>query len=209
MSITTALHWRYATKRMNGTKIPKQKMDIILNDISLAPSSFGLQPYSILVIENKALLEKIKPIAMNQPQITEASALVVFATWDYITEERINDYITQIAIERNVSEESLNQLRNTLESQLNTSAADNFIWNSKQTYIALGVALLAAAEEKIDSTPMEGFNKELLDELLELKEKGLRSTVIMTLGYRDATNDYLVNLKKVRREKEKLFIHLS
>ena len=98
MSITTALHWRYATKRMNGTKIPKQKMDIILNAISLAPSSFGLQPYSILVIENKALLEKIKQIAMNQPQITEAQALVVFATWDYITEERINDYITQIAM---------------------------------------------------------------------------------------------------------------
>jgi nitroreductase len=209
MSITTALHWRYATKRMNGTKIPKQKMDIILNAISLAPSSFGLQPYSILVIENKALLEKIKPIAMNQPQITEASALVVFATWDYITEERINDYIEQIAIERNVSEESLNQLRNMLESQLNTSAAENFVWNSKQTYIALGVGLLAAAEEKIDSTPMEGFNKELLDELLNLKEKGLRSTVLMTLGYRDTTNDYLVNLKKVRRAKEKLFIHLS
>lgn len=209
MSITTALHWRYATKRMNGTKIPKQKMDIILNAISLAPSSFGLQPYSILVIENKALLEKIKPIAMNQPQITEASALVVFATWDYITEERINDYIEQIAIERNVSEESLNQLRNMLESQLNSSAAENFVWNSKQTYIALGVGLLAAAEEKIDSTPMEGFNKELLDELLNLKEKGLRSTVLMTLGYRDTTNDYLVNLKKVRRAKEKLFIHLS
>ena len=73
----------------------------------------------------------------------------------------------------------------------------------------MGVGLLAAAEEKIDSTPMEGFDKDLLDELLKLNEKGLRSTVIMTLGYRDTTNDYLVNLKKVRREKEKLFIHLS
>jgi nitroreductase / dihydropteridine reductase len=208
MSITTALHWRYATKRMNGTKIPQEKLENILNAISLAPSSFGLQPYTILVIENKALLEKIKPIARNQPQITEASALVVFATWDYITEERINDYIKRIATERNASEESLESLQDTLENQLNNSAAENFIWNSKQAYIALGVGLLAAAEEKIDSTPMEGFNKESLDELLKLKEKGLRSTVIMTLGYRDSKNDYLVNLKKVRREKEKLFIHL-
>lgn len=85
MSITTALHWRYATKRMNGTKIPKEKLDTILDAILLAPTSYGLQPYSILVIENKAILEKIKPIAMNQPQITEASALLVFAVWDKIT----------------------------------------------------------------------------------------------------------------------------
>jgi nitroreductase/dihydropteridine reductase len=208
MSITTALHWRYATKRMTGTKIPKEKLENILNAIALAPSSFGLQPYSILVIENKALLEKIKPIAMNQPQITEASALVVFATWDYLTEERINSFIERNVSERNVSEESLQPLRNAIENQLNNSSNENFIWNSKQAYIALGVGLLAAAEEKIDSTPMEGFNKELLDELLKLKEKGLRSTVIMTLGYRDSKNDYLVDLKKVRREKENLFIHL-
>ena len=93
MSITTALHWRYATKRMNGTKIPKEKMDTILNAIALAPSSFGLQPYSILIIENKELLEKIKPIAMNQPQITEASAVVVFATWDHLTQDRIDAFI--------------------------------------------------------------------------------------------------------------------
>lgn len=208
MSITTALHWRYATKRMNGTKIPKEKMDTILNAIALAPSSFGLQPYSILIIENKELLEKIKPIAMNQPQITEASAVVVFATWDHLTQDRIDAFIALNAEERNQSEESLKQLRVAIESQLKNSDSDNFIWNSKQTYIALGIGLLAAAEEKIDSTPMEGFDKELLDNLLQLKEKGLRSSVIMTLGYRDAKNDYLVHLKKVRREKEKLFIHL-
>ena len=206
MSITTALRWRYATKRMTGHKIPVDKMDIILNAISLAPSSFGLQPYTVLVIENKAMLEKIKPIAMMQPQITEASALLVFAVWDKITSEQINNYIHHIAKERNVSLDSLKQMKEFIETKLANSDSDNFIWNSKQAYIALGVGLLAAADEEIDSTPMEGFDNMRLDELLKLKEKGLRSSVIMTLGYRDVINDYLVNLKKVRREKEKLFI---
>jgi nitroreductase/dihydropteridine reductase len=206
MSITTALHWRYAAKRMNGMKIPKVKLDIILDAISLAPSSFGLQPYSVLVIENKEMLEKIKPLAMNQPQITEASSLLVFATWDKLTSEKINIYIEDIAKQRNVSVDSLKEVKSIIEAQLNKSDADNFIWNSKQTYIALGFALLAAAEIEIDSTPMEGFDNNLLDELLNLKELGLRSSVLMTLGYRDIKTDYLVNLKKVRRDKEKLFI---
>lgn len=209
MSITTALHWRYAAKRMNGAKVPKDKMNIILDAISLAPSSFGLQPYSVLVIENEALLEKIKPIAMMQPQITEASALLVFAAWDKITSEKIDTYINRIATERNVTVDSLRQVKEMIDAQLKNSEADNFIWNSKQAYIALGVALVAAATEEIDSTPMEGFDKNLLDDLLQLKEKGLRSSVIMTLGYRDTKNDYLVNLKKIRREKEKLFIVLN
>jgi nitroreductase/dihydropteridine reductase len=206
MSITTALHWRYATKRMTGKKIPKNKMDIILDAISLAPSSLGLQPYSILIIENKELLEQIKPIAIMQPQITEASALLVFAPWDKITPEKINSYMEQIAKERNVSVDSLKEMKDLIEIQLKNSDSDNFIWNSKQAYIALGVALVAAAEAEIDSTPMEAFDKNLLDDLLKLKEKGLRSSVLMALGYRDNKNDYLVHLKKIRREKEKLFI---
>ena len=208
MSITKALHWRYAAKRMNGTKIPKEKLDRILDAISLAPTSFGLQPYSVLIIENKDLLEKIKPIAMDQPQITEASALLVFAVWDKITLEKIVTYIQLIAKERNVTEDSLMPLKERIVGVLKNSDSDNFIWNSKQAYIALGFGLVAAAVEEIDSTPMEGFDKELLDNLLQLKEKGLKSSVIMTLGYRDTENDYLAKLKKVRREKEKLFIKI-
>lgn len=208
MNITAALNWRYAVKRMNGNEIPKNKLDTILNAISLAPSSFGLQPYSILVIENKELLEKIKPIAMMQPQITEASALLVFAVWDKLTLEKIETYINQMANERNVTVDSLKEFKEQMASQLKNSEADNFIWNSKQAYIALGIGLLAAAEEEIDSTPMEGFDKSQLDDLLKLKDKGLSSSVIMTLGYRDAENDYLAFLKKIRRSKDKLFIRI-
>jgi nitroreductase len=209
MSIISALHWRYAAKRMNGMKIPKIKLDIILDAISLAPSSFGLQPYSVLVIENKEMLEKIKPLAMNQPQITEASSLLVFATWDKLTKEKINLYIEEMAEQRNVDVDSLKEVKQIIEAQLSNNDADNFIWSSKQTYIALGIALFAAAEAEIDSTPMEGFDKEKLDDLLNLKELGLKSSVLMTLGYRDIKTDYLVNLKKVRRDKEKLFIQIS
>lgn len=208
MSIIKALNWRYATKRMNGSQVPKEKLNVILEAISLAPSSFGLQPYSVIVVEDKAMLEKIKPIAMMQPQITEASALLVFAAWERVTAEKIDIYLRQVAKERNVTIDSLKPIKNHIDTVLKNSDSDNLIWNSKQTYIALGVALVAAADEEIDSTPMEGFDNALLDDLLKLKEKGLRSSVIMTLGYRDAKNDYLVNLKKIRREKEKLFIHI-
>ncbi|MEM0543781.1 nitroreductase family protein [Flavobacterium sp. j3] len=209
MSIIPALKWRYATKRMNGVKIPKEKMDIILEAISLAPTSFGLQPYTIIVIENKAMLEKIKPIAMRQPQITEASVLLVFAVWDSITMEKIEAYIAQIAKEREVTVASLDPVKDRMAEQLKNSDSDNLIWNAKQAYIALGFALVAAAVEQIDSTPMEGFDKALLDDVLQLKEKGLRSMLIMTLGYRDLKNDYLANLKKVRRPMESLFIEIK
>jgi nitroreductase len=209
MSISKALNWRYATKRMNGVTIPETKLDAILDAISLAPSSYGLQPYSVLVIENKDILEKIKPIAMNQPQITEASALLVFAVWDKLSSEKIEIYIDQIAKERNVTAESLGQFKDQMSAQLKNSDSDNLNWNSKQAYIALGVGLVAAAEEKIDSTPMEGFDKHALDDFLKLKEKGLQSSVLLALGYRDAENDYLVDLKKVRREKRKLFLRFK
>jgi nitroreductase / dihydropteridine reductase len=209
MPLIDSLNWRYATKRMNGNKIPKEKMETLLNAIALAPSSLGLQPYSIFVIENNDLLQKIKPIANMQSQITEASALLVFAAWDNLTEERINSHISRIADIRSISPDSLKQFKERIGMQLKNTPSDNYTWNSKQAYIALGIGLAAAAELKIDSTPMEGFNAEKLDELLQLKEKGLRSTVLLALGYRDEESDPLSKLKKVRREKEKLFLILN
>jgi nitroreductase len=208
MSIIDALNWRYATKRMNGNVVPKAKMDIILKAIALAPSSFGLQPYSVIVIENSALLEKLKPASNMQPQITEASALLVFAAWDKLTEERIEAYIKRISTVRNVNEDSLREIKIMLETQQKNGDEQNFTWHAKQTYIALGIALIAAAEEKIDSTPMEGFDHIKVDEILQLKEKGLKSAVFLTLGYRDEANDYLVKLKKVRRQEDQLFTRM-
>jgi nitroreductase len=209
MNIIEALNWRYATKRMNGKTIPKEKLQIILDAIYLAPSSYGLQPYSIIVIENLELMKKIQPIAYMQPQITEASVLLVFAAWDCLTQQKIDEYITHVAKVRNMSEDSLKRIKLEIGNLLKNTAEENFCWHAKQASIALGVAICAAALEQIDSTPMEGFNSVDLDEVLQLKERGLRSVSIMALGYRDIENDPLVNLPKVRRNKEELFISIQ
>ena len=209
MKIIEALHWRYATKRMNNTKIPQEKLETILDAIALAPSSIGLQPYTIFVIEDKELLQKIKPIASNQTVITECSALLVFAAWENLTEEKLMEYLKLIKSVRTVSEGDEQKMKSYVMPQLKNPAEQNFVWNCKQAYIALGIGLAAAALEHIDSTPMEGFDKTQLDELLELRKHGLRSQVLLTLGNRDEANDTLIKEKKVRREKEKLFIRLA
>jgi nitroreductase/dihydropteridine reductase len=210
MNILENLNWRYATKKMNGTAVPKDKVDYILEATRLAPSSSGLQPYQIIAVSNKELLEKIKPIARNQGQITEASHLLVFAAWDNYTVDRIGEVFKRTATERNVPENTMDDYKNMLVgAYTNREAAINFQHAAKQSYIAFGVALLAAAEQKVDATPMEGFDNEALDTLLNLKEKGLKSTAIMTLGYRDEANDWLVNMKKVRTPKEKFVTELK
>jgi nitroreductase/dihydropteridine reductase len=207
MNILESLKWRYASKRMNGTKVSEDKLNNILEAIRLAPSSMGLQPYNVLVIEDEELKEKIKSVAYNQPQITESSHLLIFAAWNNVTPAQIDEYISHTAAVRNVSEESLSGFKNSLLGMASKNTQEqNFNWAARQTYIAFGVGLVAAAAEKVDATPMEGFNNAALDELLNLKEKGLRSVTLLPLGFRDVENDWLAKLPKVRRQKEKLFI---
>lgn len=209
MELIKALNWRYATKRMTGEKIPQEKLDRILEAIRLSASSTGLQPYTVLILENQELRKKLQPLAYNQPQIVEASHLLIFAAWSNITIEQVREFISNIAETRGVSIDSLKAYQAMIENLIsNKTAEENYAWAAKQTYIALGTALVAAAIEGVDATPMEGFNPQTLDDLLQLQEKGLRSVSLLTLGYRDAQNDYLANAKKVRRQKEKLFISL-
>ena len=210
MELLQHLNWRYAAKRMNGKKVDQHKIDNILEATRLAASSMGLQPYSILVIKDEALLKKIHENACKQPQIVECSHLLVFAAWSNLTEKHFDDYITDITEQRGVTKESLAPFKaNYMNGIMARSAEKNFDWAARQTYIALGFALVAAAAEGVDSTPMEGFNAPALDELLKLKERGLQSVSLLPLGYRDAENDYLVKAKKVRRTKEKLFIEIT
>ncbi|MDF2433663.1 MAG: hypothetical protein JWP44_3294 [Mucilaginibacter sp.] len=210
MSILESLHWRYATKRMTGERVPQEKIDIILEAARMAPTSSGIQPFTILVITDKKLLEKIQPIAFNQPQVTEASHLLVFAAWDSITPEKIDYVYDQIVRERNLPADALTDYVNRLKDMFSAfTQEEQFNWAAKQTYLTFGVATTAAAIEKIDATPMEGFVNAELDKLLGLREKGLRSTTLMALGYRDTANDWLANMKKVRRPKEELIIELN
>lgn len=195
------LKWRYATKKMNPAKaVPQEKVDRILEAIRLTATSSGLQPYEVLVVTNAEIREKIKAIGWNQAQITEGSHLLVFAAWDNYTAERINMMFDLTNDERGFKNEGWENYRNMLLSTYPARDAEtNYQHAARQAYIGLGTALVAAAEEQVDSTPMEGFDPAALDEILGLRAKGLRSVVILPLGYREEDKDWLVNLKKVRR----------
>ena len=207
MSLLDSLKWRYAVKRMNGNKIPEATLNTILEATKLAPSSFVLTPYNIIVIEDEETRKKLQPHFYNQPQVSESSALVIFATWNSITEKEVAEYMQEIANERGVPVESLNDFASYINGSIKNLTTEQLqIWASKQTYIALGFTLVAAATEEIDATPMEGFKPDAVDEALGLNALGLHSAVAVTLGYRDAANDYLSGAKKVRRASEKLII---
>lgn len=210
MSIIENLNWRYATKKMNGTQVPQEKLDIILEAARLAPSSSGLQPFEILVISNRELLEKIKSVANGQSQITDCSHLLVFAAWDTYTEDRINEVFKRNNTERGLPDSATDGYRNMLNSLYpKRSAEENYNHAAKQAYISLGIAMATAAELKVDATPMEGFDYKGMDEVLDLKSKGLRTAVILPIGYRDEANDWLVKLKKVRTPKEKFITEVK
>jgi len=204
MSLLDKLKWRYATKKMDPSKeVPAEKVGAILEAVRLTASSSGLQPYELIVITNKDLREKIKAIANNQSQITDCSHLVVFAAWDHYTEQRINDAFDMTEKVRNFKNDAGVAYRQMLLKNYPTRDPEvNFTHTAKQAYIGLGTALIAAAEAEVDATPMEGFDPKALDEILGLKEKGLRSVVMLPLGYRKADEDWLQNLKKVRRPTE-------
>lgn len=198
------LQWRYATKAMDPTQqVPQDKLDRILEAARLAPTSSGLQPYEIIVVTNQAVREQIRPIAWNQAQITDGSHLLVFAAWDNYTAERINmmfDLTNEIRGFKNEGWENYRQMLLSMYPQ--RDAEVNFQHAARQAYIGMTAALLAAAYEGVDSTPMEGFDPAALDAILNLRERGLRSVAIVPLGYRLADKDWLVNLTKVRRARE-------
>ncbi|MEO7106877.1 MAG: NAD(P)H-dependent oxidoreductase [Rhodoferax sp.] len=205
------LQWRYATKKMNPAKVvPQEKVDRILEATRLAATSSGLQPYEVIVVTSKEVREKIKPIAWNQNQITECSHLLVFAAWDNYTVERINSMFDLVNTERGVKNEGWENYRKMLLGMYPQRDAEvNYQHAARQAYIGVGTALIAAAEEQVDSTPMEGFDPAALDEILGLKARGLRSVVIVPLGYRADEGDWLVNLKKVRRPTAEFIVEVK
>src|SRR5690606_1130791 len=202
MQLLEALNWRYATKKMNGQAVPQEKVDKILEAAYLAPTSSGLQPFKIIVITNPDLKAKMQPIASGQTQIVDGSHVLVFAAWDNYTDERIGKIRQLLETERGLPTGALSDYYNRLAAAYTPrSAAENFEHAARQAYIAFGLAIAAAAELKVDATPMEGFDNAALDELLELPQQGLKSVTLLPLGYRDEANDWLVGQKKVRMPK--------
>lgn len=199
MNLLESLQWRYATKKMSGQAVPQESIDKIIEAARLAPTSSGLQPFRIIQIKDKELKEKIKPIASNQNQIVDSSHLLIFAAWDNYTQERIEAVFRRTAQERGLPEESMAEYKDFLVQTYTTRRPEeNFAHTARQAYIGFGMAIAAAAELRVDATPMEGFDNLALDKLLALPQKGLKSVTILALGYRNVAEDWLVGLKKVR-----------
>ncbi|WP_290790615.1 nitroreductase family protein [Flavihumibacter sp. UBA7668] len=200
MSYLDHLNWRYATKRYNGAPVPEAPLQNILEAVRLAPSSLGLQPFDVFLLEDKTIREKLAPAAHNQPQITESGALLVFAAWNTISQQQVDAYINNIASTRNIDISTLDNFKSAILNSIKAKTPEQqFQWNARQAYIALGFATAAAALEKIDSTPMEGFNPAAVDNVLGLTDKGMSAVLILALGFRDEEKDPLAHAKKVRR----------
>jgi nitroreductase len=202
-------NWRYATKKFDATKkISKQDLETLKEAIRLSASSFGLQPYKVLIIENPELRAKLQPAAWGQSQIVDASHLIVFANITNFGETEIDLSIANLTETRGLPADSLKGYGDFMKSKIVTLPEDvRNTWASKQTYLALGNLLNAASELKIDVTPMEGFEPTQVNEILGLGKLGLNATLLATIGYRheeDATQHYA----KVRKSNEELFINL-
>lgn len=207
MKLLESLQWRYATKKMNGEKIPQGKLERILEATRLAPSSYGLTPYQVIVVEDQELKQQLQGACYGQTQLSDSSAVLVFATWDTITEESVDSYMNEIATQRGISVDMLADFSGMVKGTIKGMTEEQKqTWAQKQAYIGLGFSLVAAATEEVDSTPMEGFVPQMVDDVLGLKDLGLKSSVILTLGYRDEQNDYLASLKKVRWNNDKFFV---
>ena len=209
MSLIDKLRTRYATKKFDPSrKLPAAQLDELLSAVQLSPSSFGLQPYKILVVEDPEVRRRLRDAAHGQAQLTDASQVIVFASETNIDENLVKSYIDNIAKTRHLGRHHLEGFENNMIGAVNRLSEDQKIaWSHKQAYIALGVLLTAAAELGIDACPMEGFEAGKFDEILGLKEKGLAVSVIAAIGFH-AEDDNYANLPKVRRPKEELFIHV-
>ena len=205
MSFLDILNKRYATKAMNGKVVPQEKIDNILEAVRLAPTSSGLQPFEVFVVTKDETKSSIREIAWNQSPVTDCSHLLVFAAWDNYTVDRINHMFDLTNEIRGFKNEGWENYRQMLLSGYPQRAAEtNFEHAARQTYIAFMAAITQAAFEGLDSTPMEGFDADSLDKILGLREKGLRSTLLLPIGYKDLDNDWLVNLIKVRKPLKEL-----
>jgi nitroreductase / dihydropteridine reductase len=209
--ITELLSWRYATKKYDPSKtVPAEKLERILEAVRLTATSSGLQPFELLVVSNPQIREKIKAVSWGQAQVTDCSHLLVFAAWDDITPERVNMMFDLTnAVRGNVNQDWENYRQMLLGIVAERGQEANYQAAARQAYIGLGSALIAAAFEEVDATPMEGFDPAAVDDILGLGARHLRSVVLLPLGYRAAEADWLVNLKKVRRSRENFVTEIN
>ncbi|MEP6900680.1 MAG: NAD(P)H-dependent oxidoreductase [Actinomycetota bacterium] len=203
--ILEQLNWRYATKSYDAAKkVSAEDWETLETALTLAPSSFGIQPYKFIVVTDQEKKEKLRPAAYGQPQITDASHLVVFAYKKTLTVGDIEHYVDRITEIRGQARETLTDYENIMKGSAKQAVDGGYIeiWNSRQAYIALGFLLETAALLGIDATPMEGFDAAQFNEILGLTDYS--AVVLAAVGYRHEETDWLANLPKVRFPKEEL-----
>ena len=199
MNLIKALKWRYATKRMTGEKIGEKELETILEAIRLTPSAYGLQPYKIIITENKELLHEIYEKSCPQIVVQQCSHLLIFKAKKRLNEEYMEDFLAELKRSRNSTDEYIAGYRNKIYNVILNPEVNTFNWAVHQTYIALGYATFAAAQMGIDATPIEGFDVAALNRLLSLNTEDEEAVVMLTLGYRDEKEDRLAHQPKVRK----------
>lgn len=206
MELIKNLEWRYATKKFDPTrKVSHEAMNQLKRAIQLAVSSYGLQFYKVLIIEDPEVREQLKPASWNQSQITDASHLFVFCNYADVNDQDVDDFIRLTSETRGIEFSQIRGYGDFIKGKLNEkSDTQKQNWLERQPYIALANLLMACAELKIDACPMEGFEPEKYNEILGLDQQGLNACVIATVGYRDSS-DRSQALPKVRKPMNELF----
>jgi nitroreductase len=210
MNIIESLEWRYAAKKLDDKKIlTEEQIHILKTAFNLTATSYGLQPVKMLVIKNKDIQKELVKHSWNQQQVAQASHVLVICIQDQINEDDIESYFSLVKDTRNTPDEILNPFKDYLKTDIaNKSKNELALWMKNQAYIALGNLLTVAAIEKIDSCPMEGFNPEKYDEVLDLKQHNLKSALVLPVGFR-ADDDYMKDLKKVRKNIADVVIEIN
>lgn len=205
-NIVDAMKWRYATKQFSSQKLTEEQLLFLEETIRMAPSSFGLQPWKLIVVQNPEIREKLKAAGYNQAQITESSALFVFAVEKTIDANFVQKFVDNIVVTRGVTEEMIADYKNMMNGSISSKTdSQKQEWAARQAYLALGTLLTAAAIESIDVCPMEGFDPGAFDQILGLSDKGLATVVIAAVGFR-AEEDAFQSYAKVRRSKEEMIL---
>lgn len=209
MELIKNLKWRYATKKFDPTKkVSKEDLSKLKEVIRLSASSYGLQLYKVLIIEDLEIRNKLKPVSWNQSQIVDASHLFVFCNYTDASPKAIDDFVIHTSVTRKQDLQKLKVYGDFIKSKLaDKSNEEKTSWLKSQTYLALGNLLNACAELKIDACPMEGFEPEAYNEILGLEAQKLNAAVIAPVGYRHK-EDYSTSFKKVRKPMKNLFVEI-
>ena len=207
--LVAALRWRYATKQFDASrKIPEPLWAAIEESILLTPSSFGLQPWKFLVIENPATRARLFAESWSQPQVTDASQFVVLTARTDLTAADIDAWISRMAEVQGKNHDEVAPLKGMIAGFAERMSHDErHEWNIRQIYIALGQLMTSAALLGIDSCPMEGISASAYDRILSLEGTGYATVVACALGYRSADDKYAIT-PKARFERSKVIQHI-